>query len=389
MTANDRRGAAARLGGLIAESRRLAGLTQQQLADRAAVSVGAVRDLEQGRTARPRPATGETLARVLGLELAQLADARPGPARPWHQFGPGPINEATRDGLRLGVLGPLAVWRDGIPVGLGAGRQRAVLGLLAVHPGSAVHRESIIDAVWGSRPPASAVPMVQTYASQLRRLLGGDLLVSDGTSYRLAVTVRDLDALEFAMLADWASDAAASPTPSAACGLYERALRLWRGEPLADVGPLRGHPAVTELAQQRAAVILDYAGVADRAGCPERALPQLRALVSRDPLDERVQARLMLTLAGCGQQAAALAVFDRLRQRLDDELGIAPGADVADAHLRILRGQLSSDVRGAASRAGLRWIPRQEHHGHGTTPAGPKDPAGAVFRWTGSTPGWR
>jgi tetratricopeptide (TPR) repeat protein len=106
------------------------------------------------------------------------------------------------------------------------------------------------------------------------------------------------------------------------------------------VSALRGHPALTELAQQRAALILDYAQAAAAAGWPQRVLAQLRELAARDPLDERVHARLMLTLAASGQQASALSVFGQLRQRLDQELGITPGTELTDAHVRILRGQL-------------------------------------------------
>ena len=57
---------ATRLGTLIASVRQAARMTQQQLADKAAVSLGAVRDLEQGRTLRPRRDTAETLALALG-----------------------------------------------------------------------------------------------------------------------------------------------------------------------------------------------------------------------------------------------------------------------------------------------------------------------------------
>jgi DNA-binding SARP family transcriptional activator/tetratricopeptide (TPR) repeat protein/DNA-binding XRE family transcriptional regulator len=325
---------------MIARERRAAGLTQQQLADQAAVSVGAVRDLEQGRTARPRLATADALALVLGLDLGQAAEAAGWPLGNGHAPGPAQDPEPMAAGLWLGVLGPLTVWRNGIRADPGAGRQRAVLGLLAVHPGTTLHRETIIDAVWGYQPPASAIAMVQSYVSRLRRLLGEAVLASDGTSYRLALTAAQLDALEFARLADQARNTAAAGNPAAACRWYDRALQLWRGEPLADVSALRGDPALTELAQQRIAMILDHAEAAAAAGWPERLLPQLRELASHDPLDERVHARLMLTLAACGQQAAALSVFDQLRQRLDAELGITPGAELADAHLRILRGQL-------------------------------------------------
>jgi hypothetical protein len=43
--------------------------------------------------------------------------------------------------------------------------------------------------------------------------------------------------------------------------LFEDALGLWRGEPLADVDLLRGHLAVAGLAGRRAAVVMEYAEV--------------------------------------------------------------------------------------------------------------------------------
>jgi DNA-binding SARP family transcriptional activator/DNA-binding XRE family transcriptional regulator len=354
-------GTAVRPGMLIAEWRRLAGLTQQQLADRAAVSVGVLRDLEQGRTSRPRGDTAVTLARVLGLDPRVVSDGAGWPSANGHDPPPAEAERVTGRGVRLGVLGSLTLWRDGAAAHPGPGRQRAVLGLLAMYPDTAVHRETIIDAVWGHRPPASAVPMVQTYASRLRRLLGDEVLVSDGTSYRLAVTVGQLDALEFAMLADRAGQAALG-NPAAACRWYERALRLWRGAPLDDVSVMRGHPAVTSLARQRAVVILDHASAAAAAGWPERALPRLQALAAHDPLDERVHARLMLTLAACGQQAAALSVFEQIRERLGEELGIVPGVELREAHLRILRGELRSPAGDPATAAGPRQLPPAVAH---------------------------
>jgi tetratricopeptide (TPR) repeat protein/DNA-binding SARP family transcriptional activator len=196
-------------------------------------------------------------------------------------------------------------------------------------------------------------------------LLGDDLLVSDGTSYRLAVTAGQLDALEFVLLADRAGQAAAAGNHAAACRWYERALRLWRGEPLDDVSAMRGHPAVTSLAQHRTAVILDHAAAAAATGRPEQVLAQLQALAAHDPLDERVHARLMLTLAACGQQAAALSVFEQVRERLGDELGIIPGAELMGAHLRILRGELRFPAAALADRVRTPRPAERVRDGHG------------------------
>ena len=60
------------VGSLIRLRRRTAGLTQRELADLAQVSVGAVRDLEQGRTHRPAPGSLAKLAEALGLDATRL-----------------------------------------------------------------------------------------------------------------------------------------------------------------------------------------------------------------------------------------------------------------------------------------------------------------------------
>lgn len=53
--------------------------------------------------------------------------------------------------------------------------------------------------------------------------------------------------------------------------------------------------------------------------------------------DETIQATLMTTLAASGQQAEALSVFDTVRARLADELGIDPGPPLREAQQQVLR----------------------------------------------------
>jgi DNA-binding SARP family transcriptional activator/tetratricopeptide (TPR) repeat protein/transcriptional regulator with XRE-family HTH domain len=340
------------LASLVRSRRRAAGLTQLQLADAAGVSVGAVRDLEQGRTEQPRQRSVQRIAAALGVALEPgspgpgRADARttgrPGPhGRTPHE---NPRSGRPPSGLRLRVLGSLGAWRDGQAVALGPARQRAVLALLAVQPNSLVRREAICEALWEADPPATAVGMIQTYVSRLRRLLdpertvmGNGLLVAAGSGYRLRITGDELDLNAFSRLCAQARAAARSGRPEAACAHYEQALDLWAGEPLADVDVLRGHPAVNGLARQWAATVEDYADAASGLGWHGRVLAPLRALTAREPLNERAHARLMIALAGSGQQASALETFDAVRRRLDDQLGVRPGAELDAAHARVLR----------------------------------------------------
>jgi DNA-binding SARP family transcriptional activator/tetratricopeptide (TPR) repeat protein len=362
----------ARLAELVRDRRLAAGLTQLQLARAAGVSVGVVRDLEQGRTGQPRRRSVERISAALGTGL-DLSDPAPGPPD-GPDTGPGDADAAgpgggtggraaagnqggqalagaadgtggAAGGVWLRVLGSLTVWRDGTAVVLGPARQRAVLGLLAVQPNSLVRREAICEALWEGDPPATAVSMIQSYVSRLRRLLeparspgaGDSLLVAAGSGYRLQVTGEELDLIAFGRLCAQARTAARAGQPAAACALYEQALELWQGEPLADIDALRGHPALAGLARQRAAAVEEYADAASGHGWYSRVLAPLRALAVREPLNERAHARLMIALAGSGQQAAALEVFDDVRRRLDDQLGVRPGAELAAAQARVLR----------------------------------------------------
>src|SRR6516164_3785653 len=59
----------ARLAELVRDRRRAARLTQRQLATAAGVSVGVVRDLEQGRTGQPRRRSVERISAALGVGL--------------------------------------------------------------------------------------------------------------------------------------------------------------------------------------------------------------------------------------------------------------------------------------------------------------------------------
>jgi DNA-binding SARP family transcriptional activator len=259
--------------------------------------------------------------------------------------------------LNLGVLGPLEAWLSGgQPVLLGPPRQRAVLGMLALSPNILVHREEIIDRLWPDCPPATAVDLVQAYVSRLRGALAPAspvrsrraLVASLGASYRLQLEPDELDLTVFLRAAGRADAAAAAADHAGACDLYDQALRLWRGRPLADLG------------EQRAAVVMRYASAAASAGQPGRVLPQLQLLAEQEPLDERVHAALMTALASGGQQAAALAVYAGLTARLDDQLGVRPGPGLVEAHLRVLRQDLVQLKPGAATaRKPAPVVPRQ------------------------------
>ncbi len=275
----------------------------------------------------------------------------------------GRLNDGSGDDragriVRIQVLGPLAAWLGNTPLTLGTVHQQAVLGLLATHPGAMVSREAISAVLWGDDPPPTAAERIHSCVNRLRRKLdpgrpartGGGLLVTAGTSYRLqAANDRlELDLETYESLARQARTASRAGEPFAACELFDQALGLWRGDPVADVEPLRAHPAVARLALQRAGLVVEYAEAASAHGWHSRVLPHLQALARHDQLDEHAHGCLMIALAGSGHQAAALDLYEQVRRRLDDQLGVRPGAELAAAHGRVLR----QDIPAAASDPG-------------------------------------
>ncbi|MGC7098666.1 BTAD domain-containing putative transcriptional regulator [Amycolatopsis lurida] len=320
-------------GAVLRAHRSRARLTQRDLAERSGISLRAIRYLEQNRVERPRRDSLRRLADALDLPGAVAAAWAGGEFR------------LPPDQLSVGVLGPLTVAREGTPLELGPAKQRCLFALLALRAGEVVDRAEIIDALWGDRPPSSCLNLVHTYVSGLRKVLeperGGPFapaLHSSYGGYRLDVADLDLD--RFDGLARRAR-AIRFSEPLPALDLFAQALREWRGPVLAGLpANLRQHPVAVAAARRRLVTALDYADTALAAGEAADAVEHLQLLAEAEPWHEGLFARLMLALAASGQQAAALALFAEVRQRLADELGVGPGAELRAAHLRVVRGEL-------------------------------------------------
>ncbi|MEU2792368.1 BTAD domain-containing putative transcriptional regulator [Streptomyces sp. NPDC007100] len=248
--------------------------------------------------------------------------------------------------MRLTVLGPVRVWRDGIELTLGPPKQRALLALLLVRAGQPVSLSEMVDVLWGPAPPKSAANVVHRHVGSIRRLLGeggpagvaGGILVRGAGGYRVDVDAGALDLLRFRQLAGQARRAAAAGSPGRSVELFLQALELWQGPVAAGVPEgIRAHPAFVAVDQEYPAAVKEAAEAAWERGDPEQAVPVLRQAADRYPLDEALQARLMRALAATGRQAEALEAHRTLRSRLKEELGIDPGREVRAVHEQMLR----------------------------------------------------
>ncbi|WP_158630336.1 BTAD domain-containing putative transcriptional regulator [Glycomyces terrestris] len=234
------------------------------------------------------------------------------------------------------LLGPLRVTGDdGAETPVPAGRQRALLALLALEPGRHVGADALIAALWPEEAPANAPGALHTQLSRLRRVLG-DRVVHGPGGYRL--TRVDTDVEEFERLAARAETASREDSPAAVRDLAERALALWRGPALADLDGPAADAALVRLTVRREAVAALRIEARLRLDGAEAVLAELAARHAADPLGEPDAARYMRALAATGRRADALAVYDRVRARLAEELGVDPSPVLAEAHLDVLRG---------------------------------------------------
>ncbi|WP_245673765.1 BTAD domain-containing putative transcriptional regulator [Actinoplanes rectilineatus] len=243
-------------------------------------------------------------------------------------------------GLRLQILGPLRIWRDGIERDPGPRRQAYLLALLLARAGRPVATSELISLIWGEEPPTGALNVVQKYVGGLRRLLEpgvearrpGSYVQRRGTGYQFVADREVLDVLAFRHLADTASTASAERRPDDALTHHLAALGLWRGP--AGEGLLHAPAAIPTFAaldREFFATAVSAAELAITVGQPHRVLPFVQRAATMAPLHEPVQAALITTLAVAGRQAEALAVFQRVRARLADDLGIDPGPALESA----------------------------------------------------------
>ncbi|GAA2861772.1 BTAD domain-containing putative transcriptional regulator [Nonomuraea rubra] len=249
--------------------------------------------------------------------------------------------------MRISLLGPLEVLAaDGRPADVGGARLRMLLARLALAAGRPVSAESLIADLWGEEPPAGAVSALQGLVSRLRKALGetGAVeLVAGG--YRLPVEPEDVDAHRFEELSAQGRRELAADRPREAARLLGAALDLWRGAALADVREAAfAANSATRLHDLRAAADEDRFDAELRLGRHAEVQADLAAAAAEHPLSERLAELRMRALSAAGRQSDALAVYEELRARLGDELGVDPSPELRKVHLALLRGELDRPV---------------------------------------------
>jgi YVTN family beta-propeller protein len=260
------------------------------------------------------------------------------------------------------ILGPLEV-RDGSrPLALGGEKQRALLAILLLDRNKVVSSDRLIDELWGESPPPGARRTLRAYVSKLRRAMGangassavavdserkpGDgVLLTKAHGYVLQVAPGELDLERFRELADRGRDALATGRPEEAATLLRDALSLWRGPPLAEFAYERfAQNAIAQIEELRLGAAEERVEAELALGHARAVVGELRDLVVRHPLRERLHGELMLALYRSGRQAEALEVFQGFRRTLSEELGLEPGPGLQQLELAILTRDPALDL---------------------------------------------
>jgi predicted ATPase/DNA-binding SARP family transcriptional activator len=250
--------------------------------------------------------------------------------------GPPPPSRTTRTGLgalQVRVLGLVEAVVDGTPVRIAGRKPRALLAMLAMHPGQTLSVDRLIDGLWGDESPDSAANALQVYIGQLRRDLAaaGARVRTVGQAYELDVTPESVDALAFERAVEQARSA------SSDAGAWQGALNLWAGDPFANLPPAPFMTSLIARLTETRDLAVDERVEADLAqGRHHELIPELEASVADRPYRERTWRQLMLALYLDGRQADALATFRRAEAVLADELGLDPGPALAALEHAIL-----------------------------------------------------
>lgn len=246
--------------------------------------------------------------------------------------------------MEFRILGPLEVVDDGRSVPPGGSSQRALLSLLLLHANEVVSGDRLLDELWPEGPPTSGLTALQVRVSQLRKTLGplAERLETRSPGYVLRVERGELDLDVFSQLVEEADSA----EPTVAAGLLREALALWRGHPLDDVAYHSfAQTAIARIQELRLVALERRIDVDLALGRHVDVVPELEALVTAEPLRERIRGQLMLALYRSGRQADALAAFRNARDTLVEELGLEPNAALQDLERAILQQDPELDLR--------------------------------------------
>lgn len=248
--------------------------------------------------------------------------------------------------MQFGVLGPVIAEFDGRRLPIRVGKQRTLLVALLLRVGTLVSAESLIDALWGDDPPATARNTLQVHVKRLRETLGSGLLTTEGLGYRLNVAADTIDKVQFDSLLQSARDSRAAGDLESEWDHLTAALDLWRGPVFADIeSSVLDRDYGTALEERRLTTMERRFDVGLALCRHSDLVAELFVATAANPFRERLWCQHLLALCGSGRQSEALSEYESIRSRLADELGLDPGAELRGVRDAVLAGESGPQSR--------------------------------------------
>jgi DNA-binding SARP family transcriptional activator len=257
--------------------------------------------------------------------------------------------------LDVRLLGPLELRIDGTPLPLPGGKPRALLAALLISRNRVVPADSLADAIWDGDVPGTFLGTMQVHVSTLRRALrplsdAGLLTVTtQSPGYRVVVDDALVDLGRFGRWVRAGNDLLSAHRYAEAADRLRAALAEWTGAALADLRGFRFADDFAAAVEEDRLVALQARIEADLAsGHGSAVIGELVTLTGQFPLREPFWIQLITALYRSGRQADALEAARRIRQLLDDELGIDPSPALREIEQKVLRQESLGPVVAAA-----------------------------------------
>ena len=231
------------------------------------------------------------------------------------------MNSVPPSKFRLSLLGRFELTGPDGVVDLPSKKLAGLLAFLACSAPEPQPRERLTNLLWGSHFEAQARQNLRQALTRLRKVLGEDVLVSDGEKVSLSPRSIACDAVEFETLVrDGGREA------------LGEALELYKGRLLADSSIPEEAWAewVSARRQQLEGLALDaMVKIGEQelqSGNPEPVLGVANRAIAINNLREDAQRLVIRALAASGRRADALKHYENLVALLKRELSVEPDA---------------------------------------------------------------
>lgn len=300
--------------------------------------------------------------------------------------------------MEFRVLGPLEVVNGGQTVPIPTGKQRTLIAALLLNANKVVSVDRLIDALWGTAPPATAENALQVHVSHARRQLEPshergvepEVLLTRPPGYLLRVDEEHIDLYSFERFAEEGRRGLSEGDFALAAERLREGLALWRGPALSDVSLEADYAAEpARLDDMRLAAVEDLLEAEIALGRCTEHIPALETLIVENPLRERLRGQLMLALYRTGRQADALAAYQATRETLVEELGIDPSPALQRLERAILMQDPELELVAAPPRPAAAAAEAQtaEPPAHEPAPVRESRRRVTVSIWTLASPG--